>query len=340
MSKTILDKFSQTMLPAIEGEISLSIDRANGPALDEFHTMMSYHLGLDDDQIGSEARGKRIRPLLVLLTSAAAGAEWEKALPAAAAVELIHNFSLIHDDIEDNSPLRRGRPTVWVKWGIPQAINAGDAMFTIAHLAMLNLAEKTSSEIAFKASRILQDTCLMLTQGQYLDIAYEGRGDLSLEAYWPMVGGKTAALAAACTEIGALIAEPSPQSCQLYREFGWSLGLAFQVRDDLLGIWGDAEVTGKSNESDLLTGKKSLPILYALSQRGPFAKRWLHGSIQADEIPELVKQLETEGARQYTEEKADQLTRASLQALEQAKPIGEAGQALKTLALLLLQRQN
>lgn len=335
-----LDNYIQKMQPAIETELMTSIAKAEGPGLEEFHAMLTYHLGWAGEGSGPEARGKRIRPLLVLLTTAAAGADWQPALPAAAAIELIHNFSLIHDDIEDNSPLRRGRPTLWVKWGVPQAINAGDAMFTLAHLEMLRLADTLSTDIAFQASRILQETCLHLTMGQFLDINYEKHNQLDLEAYWPMVGGKTAALAAACTEIGALAAETSPARRALFREFGWSLGLAFQVQDDYLGIWGDIDLTGKSNESDLLTGKKSLPVLYGLSKKGLFAERWLKGNVQADEIPELVLQLDREGAQEFTEAKANQLTQASLHALDQAQAQGEAGEALRALAMYLLQRQN
>jgi geranylgeranyl diphosphate synthase type I len=171
------------------------------------------------------------------------GGKWENSLPAAAAVELVHNFSLIHDDIEDNSHLRRGRPTVWTKWGIPQAINTGDAMFTLAHLTILGLESTCSKAITLKAAAILQETCLELTQGQYLDIAYESQKELSIEGYWLMVSGKTAAMLAASTELGGLAAGCSPEEQQAYHEFGHALGLAFQVQDDYLGIWGEVELT-------------------------------------------------------------------------------------------------
>ena len=271
-------------------------------------------MGWVGEGAGPEARGKRIRPLMVLLTAASAGGEWRRALPAAAAVELVHNFSLIHDDIEDNSPLRRGRATLWTRWGIPQAINAGDAMFTVAHLSLLGLAETASARAALEANRILQKTCLHLTQGQYLDISYEARGDLNLAAYWPMVGGKTAALLAACTELGALAAQAPEARQAAYRQFGWTLGLAFQAQDDLLGIWGDSAVTGKSADSDLVSGKKSLPVLFGLEQNGPFARRWREGPINGEQVADLARQLEAEGARQYTQERANALTDQALEA--------------------------
>jgi geranylgeranyl diphosphate synthase type I len=325
---------------AIEEDLHRAVDQAGEPGLEEFRAILAYHLGWEGAGAGPEARGKRIRPLLVLLSAAAAGGDWRAALPAASAVELIHNFSLIHDDIQDNSPLRRGRPTVWKRWGIAQAINSGDAMLTLAHLAALRLAEQLSVETALQAAAILQRACLHLTQGQFLDLSYEARGDLSLEAYWPMVKGKTAALLAACTETGALAAS-APEDCRAaYRRFGQALGLAFQAQDDILGIWGDAALTGKSADSDLLAGKKSLPVLFGLSQEGKFAARWVQGPIQAEEVEGLAAQLEAEGGRAFAEETANRLTQEALAALAETGPRGEAGEALAELANRLLRRDR
>ncbi|MCK4978599.1 MAG: polyprenyl synthetase family protein [Anaerolineales bacterium] len=334
------ESLSQIMLPALEEELKQSISRSNDDGYGELHNMLAYHLGWTGEGSGPKAMGKRIRPLMLLLITSAAGGEWNCALPAAAAVELVHNFSLIHDDIEDDSPLRRGRPTLWKKWGMAQAINAGDAMFSLAHLAILRLEETTSKTITLKASQILHGSCLQLTQGQYLDIAYEERGDLSIDAYWPMVGGKTAALLSACTEIGALIARSSDEARSAYQEFGNSLGLAFQTKDDLLGIWGDAALTGKSADSDLITGKKSLPVLYGLSQNGAFAKRWAEGPILPNEVSDLANQLADEGTRDYTQKISDKLTQKALHSLSEANPQGEAGMALVELANQLLNRQQ
>jgi geranylgeranyl diphosphate synthase type I len=335
-----LEKFIQKMLPAIEDELMKAVALANAPGLNQLTHMLAYHMGWEGEGAGAEARGKRLRPILTLLTTATAGGDWKCALPAAAAVELVHNFSLIHDDIEDNSPLRRGRPTIWTRWGIAQAINTGDALFTLAYLSITRLAETVSPQAALQASRILQNTCLQLTQGQFLDLCYEARDDLTLEAYWSMVSGKTAALLGACTEIGALTAGTADSNCASYRQFGIALGLAFQAQDDLLGIWGDEEVTGKSAESDLLSGKKSLPVLFGLSQGGAFAQRWSSGEITPNEIPGLVSMLEADGARAYTQEQIKLLTDKALNELEQSKPGGEAGSALKELAFGLLHRQG
>ncbi len=335
-----LEDLIKTLLLAVEVELERIIDQTRQPGLEEMHAMLTYHMGWEGEGAGPEARGKRIRPLLVLLTTAGAGADWRGALPAAAAVELLHNFSLIHDDIQDQSPLRRGRETVWKRWGVAQAINTGDTLFTMAQTALLGLEATVTPGVALQALHVFQEASLALTQGQYLDLAYERRGDLSLEAYWPMVSGKTAALLAACTELGALAAQASVQVCEAYRRFGRLLGLAFQAQDDLLGIWGNAALTGKSAESDLLSGKKSLPVLYGLAQNGDFARRWAQGPVTPPEVAGLAARLEAEGARLYVEEQANRLTAQALQALEHAAPQGEAGQALFSLARQLLSRQG
>lgn len=339
-TESALATFSEVMLPAIEEALQRGVARASDRGgMETLHHMLAYHMGWEDDATG-QATGKRVRPLLVTLTTAAGGGDWKASLPAAACVELIHNFSLIHDDIEDNSPYRRGRPAVWKRWGVPQAINTGDTLFTLGHLAILNLEEHHPPATVLEAVRLVQSTCLHLTQGQFLDLSYEGQEWLSVEAYWPMVSGKTAALLSACTELGALLAHQEDANRVRYRQFGRALGLAFQAQDDLLGIWGETDQTGKSATSDLVEGKKSLPVLFGLSQEGPFARRWAQGPIRADEVRSLARQLESEGAKDYTKERVDEFTAEALLALEEAAPQGNAAVALEELALRLLHRRT
>jgi geranylgeranyl diphosphate synthase, type I len=333
------EDITQIYLAAVEDELQDAVKSANACGNTLLQDMLAYHMGWLGKPISSEARGKRIRPLLVLLTCSAAGGDWKQALPAATAVELVHNFSLIHDDIEDKSPLRRGRPTVWKKWGIPQAINAGDAMLTIAHLQLLHLSEKLTHSATLLAIEILQQACLHLTQGQYLDLSYEMRQDVTLDEYWFMVKEKTATLISASTELGALSAFCDDQICKSYRDFGCRLGLAFQVQDDLLGIWGDSALTGKSNQSDLITGKKTLPVLYGLYKSGKFAKRWYQGPVHPQELEELIYILEADGAKEFTQAKANELISQALSDLDKAHPTGTASQILKNLALNLIHRQ-
>jgi len=338
---TSLDAYQESMLPAVEQAMQAVLSRAHQHTDDGLYHMLAYHMGWEGEGAGPRARGKRIRPLLLLLTAEAAGGAWRQAIPAAAAVELLHNFSLIHDDIEDNDQRRRGRPTVWTQWGVPLAINGGDALFSLAHLAVLELYPSLNAETTLQAARILQQTALHLTQGQHLDITYETLEKVSIEAYWQMVEGKTAALLAACTETGALIAGATESARRAYREFGRMLGMAFQAWDDYLGIWGDAALTGKSTTGDLMERKKTLPILYGLQQNQSFAQLWREGwPRNPADVPHMAAALEADGARAYTQAVAASLTEQALAALEEAQPQGQAGQALHELAQRLLNRQK
>jgi geranylgeranyl diphosphate synthase type I len=335
-----LTDFTTSMLPEIEAELHRQIARLNEPHTQLFYEMLTYHMGWTGDGAGAEATGKRIRPLLLLLTCTSAGGDWMNALPAAASVELVHNFSLIHDDIEDNSEKRRGRDTVWVQWGLPHAINAGDGLFALSSLAVADLSAKYPAKIVLRTAQQLFTTCLDLTRGQYLDMAFETRNDLTIDDYWPMVSGKTAALLSACTGMGALLGGAKESVHEIYRDFGHSLGMAFQVLDDYLGIWGDPATTGKSIASDLAAGKKSLPVLYGLAKKGAFAQRWTRGPLTPEEIPQMADELASEGAKLYTLETADQMTDLSMASLREVAPQGDAGGALFEMVQQLLARQG
>jgi geranylgeranyl diphosphate synthase type I len=329
-----------TLLSHIELELQRQVSRLDAPRTKPFHEMLTYHMGWTGEGAGPEATGKRIRPLLVLLTTASCGADWQSALPAAAAVELVHNFSLVHDDIQDNSPRRRGRDTAWVKWGAPMAINVGDALFVISSQAIMDLKNNYAAGIVMNAAEILHNTCLELTRGQYLDMSYEGRKELGIEDYWPMISGKTAALISACSHLGALLGGADEEKLDAYRSFGQYLGLAFQVQDDILGIWGDEKMTGKSVASDLVEGKNSFPVLAGLDKKARFAERWAKGSIQSEEVEDLARLLAAEGGLLAAEEAAKQMTDLALMSLREADPQGEAGEALFGLANKLLHRDQ
>lgn len=323
---------------AVEEHLVHQVDCCIPPEYSAMKAQLAYHLGWEGEGAGVEAQGKRIRPVLLLLACAAAGGDWRAALPAACAVELIHNFSLIHDDIQDQSPLRRGRPTVWVKWGTAQAINAGDLMFTLAFTAVQELKDSLSPEAALAAHGLLQATCVRLTGGQYLDLFNEKTRELSLEDYWRMIAGKTAALLGCSAELGALCAGAAAEQRQTFREFGEKLGLAFQVQDDWLGIWGDAALTGKSTESDLVSGKKSFPVVVGLSLRKEFARRWLAGAVQPSEVGAVAALLQAEGAKEACEAAASRLTQEARAALNKAGKDTPGKAELLKLAESLLRR--
>ncbi len=335
-----LDTLTELMRPAIQSQLRSIIPDASERETVDLPYMLSYQLGWVGEGAGPRAQGKQIRPLLVLFAADAGGGTWQHALPAAAAVELLHNFSLIHDDIQDRSPTRRGRPTVWKRWGEAQAINTGDAMFALAIQSILDLDHKLPLKITLQASRVFQQACLRLTQGQHLDLDFENREEISLDEYWQMVSGKTAALLGAAMELGALCAQVSSARRAAFRNFGHYLGLAFQAQDDILGIWGKKEVIGKSNKSDLVSRKKTLPILYGLTQRKAFYQRWKEDTITPEDVSELARLLEKEGARNFAEKEADRLTENALDALINAQPEGKGGQALTELAEALLKRKG
>jgi geranylgeranyl diphosphate synthase type I len=342
-----IEQYLSRYLPAIDGEMRRVLD-VPGEHLSGHYGMLRYHMGWLDEQLrpAQVNSGKRIRPVLVLLACEAAGASASHALPAAAAVELLHNFSLIHDDIEDDSPTRRHRPTVWALWGRPQAINAGDALFTLARSSLASLSTQGVADgLTLEAFRIFDETCLRLTEGQYLDMSFEARMDVTVGEYLSMIDGKTAALIAASLELGALIGGADAVSRTSLAEFGRHLGLAFQIQDDVLGIWGDEALTGKSAESDILTRKKSLPVVYALQNPkvGPALALRYTRSMELSDIPEVLELLLRAGARQYAEQMAQEATDRSLDALQASGVLNganPAGQALLELAQALLGRNQ
>ena len=308
--------------------------------------MLRYHMGWQDEQGHSCNResGKFIRSGLCLLSCEAVGGNPSQAMPAAAAVELIHNFSLIHDDIQDASDERHHRPTVWKVWGQPQAINAGDAMFTLAYLALLRLKEKgIDSRKVSNCARMLTLACLELCEGQYLDIEYEGRLDVAVSDYLDMAAKKTAALLAAAAYLGGYLGSGDNNLADLFHSFGKELGIAFQICDDILGIWGTPQITGKS-ASDIAKKKKTLPVVYALQSADGEAKRKLEKLYSQDcmrdeHAEQVVGILDQLRAREYAQNLAEQCYRRALAQLR-ATGIDEQRQAsLREAARFLVERK-
>jgi geranylgeranyl diphosphate synthase type I len=268
--------------------------------------MCRYHLGLD----GSGSSGKRIRPLLGLLAYASIVGDYRAALPGAAAVELGHNFSLVHDDIEDGDTERRHRPTLWAVHGVPQAINAGDMLFTLSRVALHRLTDLGFSDTkVLRLTRLHDNTCLALCEGQYIDIwASERAEPMSVELYFDMIGRKTAALIAASVECGAVLATDDEEIIARYRAFGWALGLAFQLNDDLLGIWGDQAQMGKE-PTDVARHKMTLPVIYAFEHAEPddhgrLAAIWRADKPDDGQVAEAISLIEKLGGREYTRSQA------------------------------------
>jgi geranylgeranyl diphosphate synthase, type I len=314
------------LIAATENEI-LSLVRDRDPSTHGVYDMVRYHLGLDGS---GAAAGKRMRPLLGLLAYASITGGYEQALPGAAAVELGHNFSLVHDDIEDGDVERRHRPTLWAKHGIPQAINSGDMLFSLSRVALHRLTDLGFSDAkVLRLMRLYDTTCVALCEGQYIDIwTSEHDESMSVELYFDMIGRKTAALISASIEAGALLATDDEAVIARYRAFGWALGLAFQLNDDLLGIWGQEQSTGKE-PTDLARHKKTLPVIYAFEHAGPEDRdrlRAIHAAEAptADELAEAIAILERNGARDYTRDQARRYRDEALAELEAAGTVDAA----------------
>ncbi|MER7816723.1 polyprenyl synthetase family protein [Streptomyces sp. NPDC096153] len=244
-----------------------AVDRL-APPMD---TVAAYHFGWIDAH-GRPADGdggKAVRPALALLSAEAAGAAPEVGIPGAVAVELVHNFSLLHDDLMDGDEQRRHRDTVWKVHGPAQAILVGDALFALANEILLELGTVEAG----RATRRLTTASRRLIDGQAQDISYEHRERVTVEECLEMEGNKTGALLACAVSIGAVLGGADDRTADTLEAYGYHLGLAFQAVDDLLGIWGDPEATGKQIWSDLRQRKKSLPVVAALAAGGPASQR-------------------------------------------------------------------
>jgi geranylgeranyl diphosphate synthase, type I len=304
------------LVAEIEDEMRLVLGERDGHAR-PLYEMLAYHLGIDKPE---GPRGKRIRPLLGLLAYQALTDDYRRALPGAAAVELGHNFSLVHDDIEDGDRERRHRPTLWAIWGIPLAINAGDALFALSRLALYRLLEEeeVSAERVLSLMRIYDETCLALCEGQFLDISFERRTDISLDEYHEMIGKKTAALLGASAQAGAILATDDQSTIDAFRRFGYDMGLAFQMADDVKGTFWSTEESGKTTAGDVRKRKKTLPLVWALEHADPADRdrlrqiysprpRATDGTFAPDadpllndaEVAEVVAILERSGARDH-----------------------------------------
>jgi len=323
-------------------ELNKELESIIGKSSLALYDMMRYHLGWIDAQgRPMEAPGgKLVRPTLCLLSCEAVGGDWQVALPAAAAVELVHNYSLIHDDIEDGDEERRGRATVWRIWGQPQAINAGDAMHSLARLAILRLDERgVPQKKVLRAASILDSTCVELCRGQYLDISYESRFDINIDAYLEMIDGKTAALMACSLELGALLGMEEENLVQRFRRLGHKLGLAYQMKNDVLGIWG-----GESSASDIKKKKKTLPVIYALEraegkEREELLRIYGKKTINSKDVEGVVQLLRHIGAEEYTEEMAERYYQEAVAELEEAGLSSKAKEELMEVIAFLVERK-
>ena len=321
-----------------------ALRKAIGSLDPHLRTPVEYHFGWaepDGTPIDRGARGtagKAVRPALAILGAEAVGGEAEAAVPGAVALELIHNFSLIHDDIMDGDRIRRHRRTVWDVYGVGDAVIVGDALHTLAFRVLL---DEGTPAAAAAMPKLTEATAAMIA-GQAQDLALDRRSDGTLAECVLMERNKTAALLGGSVAVGALLGGAPPGTAATLERFGVELGLAFQAIDDVLGIWGDPQVTGKPVGSDLRERKKSLPVMLAIAAGGELARRLrvaLQHDLTNDVIAELSGQLAGAGIRVEVEARADVHVAAALESLD-AHPFDPAAAAeLRELARFVVARR-
>jgi geranylgeranyl diphosphate synthase type I len=289
--------------PLVSAALHRAEERLPGP----IRRIVAYHLGWIDPD-GQEVEndgGKAVRPAITVLSAEAVGASFEAALTGAVSLELVHNFSLIHDDVMDGDRERRHRPTVWALFGVGEAIIAGDALMTLAQQLLAEDARPQARTAAVELARATAEMIL----GQSEDLAFESRLDVTEGECLAMCEHKTGALLAAAGALGAILGDGDGRSIDRLRSFGRHVGLAFQAVDDVLGIWGDPIVTGKPAASDLRQRKKTIPVTHAVATGGPAGQELIgllsNGELAGDRLNRAVTLLEECGSRLWTQQLAD-----------------------------------
>jgi geranylgeranyl diphosphate synthase type I len=302
-----------------------------------------YHRGWwdADGRPTAGGAGKALRPALTVLSAEAAGGPVELAVPAAVAVELVHDFSLLHDDVMDGDAERRHRPAAWAIFGTPQALLAGDAVLTLA----LQVVAECPAPGRDAALACLTDAVQRLVRGQFDDIAFEPRTDIGIDACLQMEADKTAALLACAASIGARALAAAPPLVEALHRYGLELGLAFQLIDDLLGIWGEPEVTGKPVLADLRTGKRSSPVVAAMrsgTAAGDELAALLADGAPASEqdVTRAAVLVEQSGGRDWCVAEADRRLGAALQALDSVPLPAGPRQELEAVARFVTERDR
>jgi geranylgeranyl diphosphate synthase type I len=256
---------------------------------------------------GPARRGKRLRPQMVIRVATAEGAPIEHALDAAVAVEIFHNYSLVHDDIEDRDELRHGRRTLWSTYGIAQAINAGDAMCALSFLSLEHAAAHLDAARVLQMLALLHEAHAVMCEGQSLDLYFESERSVTLPGYYRMIECKTAQLFDASCRLGAFAAGCGTKTIESYGDVGRAYGMAFQIRDDVAGIWSTVDETGKTAGSDIARRKWTFPVVWAIAQPDSHARQIVAdayaagGSIEAAIVRKIIESLDELGARPAAE---------------------------------------
>lgn len=339
-------------LPTLFQKYRPHIDAAlrNGVPSDDLsiYLMLRYAMGWSDadGNPGDSPTGKGLRPTLCLQTCEASGGTIERALPAAASLELIHNFSLIHDDIQDRDETRHHRPTLWSVWGDPKALVAGNALRVLADQVVGDLTGAgVPHDVAVRVTALLTAAYLEMIEGQYLDLAYETRTGVTLDDYLQMISRKTGALIRCSAELGAVIGSGEEETVKAMGEWGRALGFVFQIRDDYLGVWGKEEETGKPVGADIRRRKKTYPVVHAMSNAEGAALDRLTGIYSQDQIDDsqvdvVMDVMEGLDTRKSTQALAARHCEEATYWLSTVEFDGEAKRDMEEVAQYLLVRER
>ena len=312
------------------------------------YNMLRYYMGWVDvdgtPRVTTE--GKALRPTLCLFACEATGGSIKQAMPAAVALEFVHNFSLIHDDIQDGDETRHHRPTLWVAWGVPKALVAGNVLRVAADMSLEGLVgEGVEVEQALSVIGLLTEAYLEMIEGQYLDLSYEGRPDISLDDYLGMISRKTGALIRCALHMGAMLGTDDPATVGAFRNFGNSLGYVFQIRDDVLGVWGDEDTTGKPVGADIRRKKSSIPVVYAMSQakgedRQLLVEAYRKERLNDDDVALVLDVMARVKAKDYAQSLTAEHGDRALKALDEVELAPVIRQQMEELVYFLRVRQH
>ena len=327
------------VMELVEPELVNSVKKLSNELL----PVIEYHFGWKTIKgiKAPEDTGKRLRPSLAVLSAEAVGRDMEVAIPGAVAVELIHNFSLIHDDIIDGDKERRHRPSAWTAFSIEDALIAGDALHTLAFQVLLE--ENTPERV--QAARRLVDATTTMISGQAADMTFDDLPTISFEECLKMEAAKTGALLGYSSSVGAILSGADENTCNALEVFGYELGLAYQAVDDVLGIWGDPKITGKPAGNDLREKKKSMPVSIVLSANNSDSEKLLEIFSTTEDLDEeqIVKAsalIENAGGREATLEEADKHLKRAIEFLNNADIRKETFCELEEIAHFVVNRDS
>ena len=311
--------------------------------------MLRYYMGwVDVNGRPHEAmEGKALRPTLCLFACEAVGGAVEMAMPSAVAMEYIHNFSLIHDDIQDRDETRHNRKTLWAVWGDPKALVAGNVLRVVADECLHQLLESgLDYERALAAGTLLTEAYLEMIEGQYLDLQYEGRHDISMSDYRNMISRKTGALIRCSLNLGAVVGANDPSVADAFKECGRALGYVFQIIDDVLGVWGDEATTGKPVGADIRRKKNSYPVVYAMEKTDHREQQMLNeiynkkDDLDQADVESVLAVMDRLDVKNHAQQEAERYAEVAMASLAPVELSPQARQEVEDLTQFLLVRDR